>query len=198
MFQNYSFESFNVIHVDWISPLEKETLQNYALRISESLTDENAILIGLSFGGILSIEISKIRKFKKIFLLSSAKTKSEIPFYYKVLGKLNLLEIIPVSFLKSVNFLTHFVFGAKTNSEKNLLKDIVKNTDKNFMKWALHQIINWKNKDFDGNIVHIQGNRDLILPHYFVKFDYLIDGGTHFMTLNQSKKIEQIILDNLA
>lgn len=198
MFQNYSFESFNVIHVDWISPLEKETLQNYVLRISESLTDENAILIGLSFGGILSIEISKIRKFKKIFLLSSAKTKSEIPFYYKVLGKLNLLEIIPVSFLKSVNFLTHFVFGAKTNSEKNLLKDIVKNTDKNFMKWALHQIINWKNKDFDANIVHIQGNRDLILPHYFVKFDYLIDGGTHFMTLNQSKKIEQIILDNLA
>ncbi len=198
MFQNYSFESFNVIHVDWISPLEKETLQNYALRISESLTDENAILIGLSFGGILSIEISKIRKFKKIFLLSSAKTKSEIPFYYKVLGKLNLLEIIPVSFLKSVNFLTHFVFGAKTNSEKNLLKDIVKNTDKNFMKWALHQIINWKNKDFDANIVHIQGNRDLILPHYFVKFDYLIDGGTHFMTLNQSKKIEQIILDNLV
>ena len=198
MFQNYSFESFNVIHVDWISPLEKETLQNYALRISESLTDENAILIGLSFGGILSIEISKIRKFKKIFLLSSAKTKSEIPFYYKVLGKLNLLEIIPVSFLKSVNFLTYLVFGAKTNSEKNLLKDIVKNTDKNFMKWALHQIINWKNKDFDANIVHIQGNRDLILPHYFVKFDYLIDGGTHFMTLNQSKKIEQIILDNLV
>ena len=198
MFQNYSFESFNVIHVDWISPLEKETLQNYVLRISESLTDENAILIGLSFGGILSIEISKIRKFKKIFLLSSAKTKSEIPFYYKVLGKLNLLEIIPVSFLKSVNFLTHFVFGAKTNSEKNLLKDIVKNTDKNFMKWALHQIINWKNKDFDANIVHIQGNRDLILSHYFVKFDYLIDGGTHFMTLNQSKKIEQIILDNLV
>ena len=198
MFQNYSFESFNVIHVDWISPLEKETLQNYALRISESLTDENAILIGLSFGGILSIEISKIRKFKKIFLLSSAKTKSEIPFYYKVLGKLNLLEIIPVSFLKSVNFLTYLVFGAKTNSEKNLLKDIVKNTDKHFLKWALHQIINWKNKDFDGNIVHIQGNRDLILPHYFVKFDYLIDGGTHFMTLNQSKKIEQIILDNLA
>jgi pimeloyl-ACP methyl ester carboxylesterase len=198
MFQNYSFESFNVIHVDWISPLEKETLQNYALRISESLTDENAILIGLSFGGILSIEISKIRKFKKIFLLSSAKTKSEIPFYYKVLGKLNLLEIIPVSFLKSVNFLTYFVFGAKNNSEKILLKDIIKNTDENFMKWALHQIINWKNKDFDGNIVHIQGNRDLILPHYFVKFDYLIDGGTHFMTLNQSKKIEQIILDNLV
>ena len=198
MFQNYSFDGFNVIHIDWILPFQNETFQSYAFRISENMNDENAILIGLSFGGMLSVEISKIKRFKKIFLLSSAKTKSEIPFYYKVLGKLNLLEIIPVSFFKSVNFLTHFVFGAKTNSEKILLKDIVKNTENSFMKWALHQIINWKNKDFDRNIVHIQGNRDLILPHYFVKYNYLIESGTHFMTLNKSKKIEQIILDNLA
>ena len=198
MFQNFSFEGYNVIHIDWDLPLENETLQNYALRISENIKDENAILIGLSFGGILSVEISKIKKFKKVFLLSSAKTKFEIPFYYRFLGKLNLLRIIPSSILKRVNSLTYLVFGAKTNFEKNLLKDIIKNTDKHFLKWALHQIINWKNKDFDANIVHIQGNRDLILPHYFVKFDYLIEGGTHFMTLNQSKKIEQIILDNLA
>lgn len=198
MFQNFSFDGFNVVHINWILPLENETLQNYALRISENMTYENAILIGLSFGGILSVEISKIKKFKKIFLLSSAKTKSEIPFYYRILGKLNLLKIIPISVLKNVNFLSYIIFGAKTYFEKELLKSIVKDTDEKFLKWALHQIINWKNKDFDRNIVHIQGNRDLILPHYFVKFDYLIDGGTHFMTLNQSKEIEQIILDNLA
>lgn len=198
MFQNFSFEGFNVIHIDWISPLEKETLQNYALRISKSLTDENAILIGLSFGGMLAVEISKIRKFKKNFLLSSAKTKFEIPFYYRVLGKLNLLKIIPISFFKSVNFLTYFVFGAKNIFEKILLKDIVKNTDESFLKWALHQIINWKNENYFKDIIHIHGNRDLILPHYFVKYDYLIDGGTHFMTLNHSEKIKRIILENLA
>lgn len=198
MFQNYSFDDFNVIHIDWILPFQNETFQSYAIRISENMNDENAILIGLSFGGMLSVEISKIKKFKRIFLLSSAKTMFEIPLYYRVLGKLNLLEIIPVSFLKSVNFLTNFVFGAKTNSEKILLKDIIRNTENSFMKWALYQIINWKNKDFEENIFHIQGNRDLILPHYFVKYDYLIEGGTHFMTLNQSKKIEQIILRNLA
>lgn len=198
MFQNFSFDGYNVIHIDWIFPLEKETLQNYALRISKSLTDENAILIGLSFGGMLAVEISKIKKFKKIFLLSSAKTTFEIPFYYRVLGKLNLLKIIPISFFKSVNFLTYFVFGAKNIFEKILLKDIVKNTDESFLKWALHQIINWKNENYFKDIIHIHGNRDLILPHYFVKYDYLIDGGTHFMTLNHSEKIKRIILENLA
>ena len=197
MFQNFSFEGFEVVHIDWILPLDNETLQNYALRISENISDENSILIGLSFGGILSVEISKIKKFKKVFLLSSAKTKFEIPFYYRFLGKLNLLRIIPSSILKRVNSLTYLVFGAKTNFEKNLLKDIIKNTDKHFLKWALHQIMNWKNENYSENIVHIQGDSDFILPHNFVKYDYLIKGGTHFMTLNQSKEIETIIIENL-
>ena len=197
MFQNYSFDGFNVIHIDWILPFQNETFQSYAFRISENMNDENAILIGLSFGGMLSVEISKIKRFKKIFLLSSAKTKSEIPFYYKVLGKLNLLRIIPSSILKRVNSLTYLVFGAKTNAEKSLLEDIVRNTDERFLKWALHQIMNWKNEDYSKNIIHIQGDSDLILPHNFVKYDYLIKGGTHFMTLNQSKEIETIIIENL-
>ena len=197
MFQNFSFEGYNVIHIDWDLPLENETLQNYALRISENIKDENAILIGLSFGGILSVEISKIKKFKKVFLLSSAKTKFEIPFYYRFLGKLNLLRIIPSSILKRVNSLTYLVFGAKTNAEKSLLEDIVRNTDERFLKWALHQIMNWENENYSENIVHIQGDIDLILPHIFVKYDYLIKGGTHFMTLNQSKEIETIIIENL-
>lgn len=196
MFQNFSFEGYNVIHIDWILPLENETLQNYALRISENIKDENAILIGLSFGGILSVEISKIKKFKKVFLLSSAKTKFEIPFYYRFLGKLNLLRIIPSSILKRVNSLTYLVFGAKTNAEKSLLEDIVRNTDERFLKWALHQIMNWKNENYSENIFHIQGDSDLILPHIFVKYDYLIKSGTHFMTLNHSKEIETIIMGN--
>ena len=198
MFQNFSFEGFEVVHIDWILPLDNETLQNYALRISENISDENSILIGLSFGGILSVEISKIKKFKKVFLLSSAKTKFEIPFYYRFLGKLNLLRIIPSSILKRVNSLTYLVFGAKTNFEKNLLKDIIRNTDKHFLKWSLHQIINWENIVFSENIIHIHGNKDVILPHKYLKYNYLIENGTHFMTLNQSEKIEQIILENLA
>ena len=197
MFQNFSFEGFEVVHIDWILPLENETLQNYALRISENIKDEKAFLIGLSFGGMLAVEISKIKKFKKVFLLSSAKTKFEIPFYYRFLGKLNLLRIIPSSILKRVNSLTYLVFGAKTNAEKSLLEDIVRNTDERFLKWALHQIMNWENENYSENIVHIQGDSDLILPHIFVKYDYLIKGGTHFMTLNQSKEIETIIIENL-
>ena len=110
---------------------------------------------------------------------------------------LNLLKILPNSILKRVNSLTYLVFGAKTNAEKSLLEDIVRNTDNIFLKWALHQIMNWKNENYSEIIIHIQGDCDLILPHIFVKYDYLLKGGTHFMTLNQSKEIETIIIENL-
>ena len=66
MFQNYSFDGFNVIHIDWILPFQNETFQSYAFRISENMNDENAILIGLSFGGMLSVEISKIKEEDKV------------------------------------------------------------------------------------------------------------------------------------
>lgn len=198
MFQNFSFEGYNVVHIDWILPFENETLQNYALRISEGMNDENAVLIGLSFGGILSVEISKFKEFKKIFLISSAKTKNEVPFYFRFFGKLKILKIMPLSAFKCINFITYYIFGANTNFERKLLKDIVKKTDDVFLKWALHQIMNWKNINFRENIIHIHGNKDLILPHHFVKFNVLIDDGTHFMTINQSKLIERIILENLT
>ena len=197
MFQNFSFECYNVIHIDWALPLENESLQNYALRISENMIDKESILIGLSFGGILSVEISKIKKFKKVFLLSSAKTKFEIPFYFRFLGALNMLKIIPIPVLKRVNFLSYFIFGAKTKDEKSLLKDIIANTNEKFFLFFLYQIINWKNETYFENITHIQGDKDLILPHYFVKYNYLIEEGTHFMTLNKSEYIEKIIFKNI-
>ena len=48
------------------------------------------------------------------------------------------------------------------------------------------------------NTVGQYGNKDVILPHKYLKYNYLIEKGTHFMTLNQSEKIEKIILENLA
>ncbi len=60
--------------MDWIEPLKNESLKNYAQRISNKITSDNPTLIGLSFGGILAVEISKILKLQKVILISSAKT----------------------------------------------------------------------------------------------------------------------------
>lgn len=84
VFDKIDFGNLDVEFVDWIKPQKKESIESYARRIQESIKTENPILIGLSFGGMVSVEISKIRKTERIILLASAKIKSELPLMYRI------------------------------------------------------------------------------------------------------------------
>ncbi|MNK48725.1 hypothetical protein D3C87_675610 [compost metagenome] len=195
VFDNIDFGDLDVEFVDWIDPLKNESLENYAERISKKITSENPILIGLSFGGMVAIEISKILKTEKIILIASAKTQFELPKFNRISGKLRLNKLIPKSIFKKQNFITNWLFGIETDSEKQLLKNILKNTDPNFFSWAINEIVNWKNETIPKNVTHIHGNKDRIIPFKNVKADFVIEGGGHFMTVNKPDEIQNIILN---
>lgn len=193
VFDNINFGGLDVEFIDWIQPLENENLESYALRISRTITDKNPILIGLSFGGILAVEISKIKELKKIILIASAKNKFELPLIFRLAGKLKFNKLIPNSILKNQNSITNWLFGINSNSEKKLLKNILKDTDLKFLKWAINEIVNWKNEISPKKSFHIHGNKDRIIPIKNVITDFVIENGGHFMTVNKAKEIESII-----
>lgn len=193
VFDNIDLRDFNVEFIDWIAPLTNESLAHYAERISKKITTENPILIGLSFGGMVAIEISKILKTEKIILIASAKNKFEFPKFNRISGRLKLNQLIPKSVFKKQNFITNWMFGIETESDKQLLKNILQDTDPNFFSWAINEIVKWKNETIPENVIHIHGNIDRIIPFKNVKADFVIDGGGHFMTVNRSQEIEKII-----
>lgn len=192
VFDTIDFSDLDSVFVDWIDPLKNETFESYARRISKDF-EKDSILIGLSFGGMLAVEISKIIPTKKIILIASAKNKNELPKWFLIAGKFKLNSLVPPSLLKSTNFITNWLFGAVTPAEKHLLKNIIKDTDPKFLKWAINQIVNWKNTDVPQNCIHIHGSNDRILSVKNVKADYMIENGGHFMTVNKAKEIEVII-----
>ena len=193
VFDKIDFGNFDVEFIDWIEPLKSETLENYAKRISLSLNQANPILIGLSFGGMIAVEISKILQTKKIILIASAKTRNELPKIYQLAGKLKLNKLIPKSLFKKQNFITNWFFGLETTAEKQLLKRILKDTNPNFLTWAINEILNWKNEVRPNNIFHIHGNKDRIIPIQNVSADFVIENGGHFMTVNKAQEIERLI-----
>src|SRR5687768_12603951 len=71
------------VFIPWVRPLEGETVPAYAVRLKERIPEDFPIIVGLSFGGMVAVEIGKAFPCKKIVLLSSAKTQKEIPFYLK-------------------------------------------------------------------------------------------------------------------
>lgn len=190
VFRKIQFQGFLVTHVKWIPPLQNESIDSYAKRILTQVTSPNPILIGLSFGGIMAIEVAKLIGTEKVILISSAKTREEIPFYYRAIGYTRLHRLIPAKLLKSSNFLTNWFFAVKTPEEKALLKNILEDTDPVFLKWAIDKILTWKH--FGPNPVplnHLHGDRDRILPVRFVLNPILIKGGGHLMTLDKHEEI---------
>jgi pimeloyl-ACP methyl ester carboxylesterase len=196
VFDFIEFGDFPVKHIDWIPPFTDESIEAYAQRLTTQIKDSQPILIGVSFGGIIAMEIAKQTDCKKVILISSAETKYEIPFLFRLAGSLRLYKLIPAAIFKNVNSFTQWMFGTTSQAENDLLKEIIKSTDEKFLKWAIHKIASWKNIHTLLNSIKIHGTNDRILPSK--KADYLIESGGHFMIVNKASKISKIIQSSLA
>jgi pimeloyl-ACP methyl ester carboxylesterase len=182
-----------VTFVKWAVPEPTESIQAYAVRIAAGIPDACPILVGLSFGGMVAIEIAKHIPVEKLVLIATAKTREGLPFYYRLIGYLNLHRLVPVQLLKQSNRLTNWAFGAASGADKNLLKQILADTSPQFLKWAMNQILHWKNQSLPTQVVHIHGTSDRILPIAFVNCDIRIEGGGHLMTLNKPEVLGAVI-----
>ena len=192
-FGSINFKGLDVEFMKWLTPKKEETLESYAQRYTSQIKAKNPILIGLSFGGVLSIEIAKKIKVEKVILLASIKTKNEQPKQFQRLLKLAINYVVPTSLLNRPNFVMERMFGVKEKEDKELLSTILKDTDVHFIKWALNEIINWENKEVLSNIVHIHGDKDKIFPIKNCSPDYIVNGGGHSFTITHSKEVEKII-----
>ncbi|MFT6337757.1 MAG: surfactin synthase thioesterase subunit [Halioglobus sp.] len=59
------------ISINWLSLKSQESLQDYTLRLSKQIDQSQEFgIIGVSFGGIIAIELSKILNPKTVILIS--------------------------------------------------------------------------------------------------------------------------------
>ncbi len=197
VFKNINFKNVNPKFIKWIPYQNKESLQEYCNRLAEQILDRSdVVLLGVSFGGIIAIELSKIIKTKKIVIISSIKTDSEKPYLYSIIRKSNILNLIPPKFLNLYSFIIPILFGVTSVEDKILLKDFIKNTDGSFIKWALNHILEWENQHLPKNLIHIHGDQDKFFPIKLISDTIPISHAGHFMILNKHEEISSI-LENL-
>ncbi|MBN8651012.1 MAG: alpha/beta hydrolase [Cytophagales bacterium] len=196
VFEFLDLKAFQIKFINWITPVDKESIEDYARRLCAQITTDKPTLVGVSFGGMIALEIAKHIACEKVVLISSAKTKYQIPFYFRVVGKLSLHKLVPTQFFKKVNSFTHWMFGTTTPTERNLLKDIIQSTDERFLLWAIDKIVTWENINSLQNVIKIHGTNDRILPSQ--KADYRVEGGGHFMIVNKAVEISEILRKELA
>ena len=198
VFHKVDFTGYRVAFISWIKPAPKESLKQYASRLSKQIIESRPIIIGISFGGMLAVEIAQLLPVEKVILLATAKTRSELPFYYRLAGRLKLHTLLPASVLKQPNFLSYWLFGVACEEDRKLLAVILKETDSAFLKWAMDAIIKWQNNLIPAASIHIHGDADHVLPIRFVNPDIRIDGGGHLITLTKAAQLSAALREMLG
>ena len=191
VFDFLDLHGFKLVHIDWIKPLDDEKIESYAQRLLQQIMTNRPTLIGVSFGGIIAIEIAKLIETDKVILISSATTKTDIPARHRIAGNLQLNKLIPAPLYRTANFVVYWLFGVKKKKEKDLLKAIMDDADNDFVDWATNKIVTWDNEQLLPNVTTIHGTSDLILP--FRKADHVVDHGGHLMIVSRADEISRIL-----
>ena len=198
VFSKLDFGDHPIHFISWLTPLKKESIEQYAKRMGEEIQHDNPILLGLSFGGIMCIEIAKIIKTHKVILISSIKSFREMPLWMRLAGKSKLNKFFPLKSFRIIEPIENYNLGIENSDELKLVREYRRNIGQRYTKWAIHQILHWKNEWQPGDLIHIHGDKDHIFPIKNIKADYIIPGGGHFMVMNRTEKVNRIIKELLS
>lgn len=189
---------FELHFLEWLIPKsEKESIEAYAKRMAGLVIEENPILVGVSFGGIMVQEMSKHLNTKKIIIISSVKTSDELPKRLKFIQKTKAYKLFPTKVITNIEEFSMFAFGEFAKKRVNLYKEYLSVRDSNYLAWAIHNVLNWKQTKPLENTLHIHGIDDAIFPIKHIKNCISIEKGTHVMILNKAKSISKIITESL-
>lgn len=178
---------FDMFFLEWEIPLEKESLQDYAKRMTGKIKHENPVLIGVSFGGILVQEMSRFIVVRKVLIISSVKSNLEFPKRMVIAKKTKAYKLIPISLVQNIESLAKFSFGKKVNERLKLYEKFLSVRDKRYLDWAIEQVILWNRTVVDHDVIHIHGDADDVFPIKKISNCIIVKGGTHVMILMKCK-----------
>lgn len=178
---------FKIHWLEWLIPEKQESLEHYAKRMITNITEDNVVLLGVSFGGILVQEMRKHMSLHKLIVVSSVKSHHELPKRLKLLRYTKAYKILPTQLLGNIDLLAKFTFGETVSKRIELYKKYLSVTDKRYLDWAIEQVVNWSQEEPMDDAVYIHGERDAIFPHSCTGNCIVVKGGTHIMILNKYK-----------
>lgn len=188
-------DEFEVHLLEWSIPLDSESLADYAKRMSLQITQENPVLIGVSFGGILVQEIAQHINARKVIIISSAKSNLEFPLRMRIAKSTKAYKLIPINLLANLESLAKFSFGGKINKRLELYKMYLSIRDYKYLEWAIEQVILWERTTPDENVIHIHGDMDDVFPIKYISNCKIVKGGSHIMILNKFRWMNENLPD---
>lgn len=198
IFENIKLDEneFEVVLLEWKIPFKGESLQDYAKRIADDITRANPVIIGVSFGGILVQEISKIISVRKTIIISSVKSSKEFPTTFKLAKLTYIYKIFPTTILQNIeSYIPDSINNKYLKGRKGLYKKYLSVRDKLYLEWSIEQVVLWDRAEPDPDVIHIHGSKDEVFPIKYIPNCIVVEGGTHIMVINRFRWFNEKLPD---
>ena len=185
---------YDTVNLKFPVPEKKTTLREYAHGFIPRIdTSRPFILIGVSLGGMICSELTDTLEPDLTIVISSAKYRAELPGRYKFQKTIPLNKIIPKGMTKwGAKVLAPIVEPAR-KQDKETFRSMIEAKDPAYIKRTVDMVINWNKEGYNDRIIHIHGDRDHTLPHRKVRYDYLVENGTHMMVYIRGDEVSELI-----
>lgn len=194
VFQKLKFPSFQVKFLDFIDPKKNEDVSSYAARLAEQITDEKFCLLGMSLGGVISIEISRIKQVDQLFLLSTIKNKAEMPRFLQYIDKLPTRNKTASKLAIDATVAFKPYYDKSDEKGCKLFDEMIHDANPEMLAWGMEQIANWDfEEDLNCPFYHLHGTADLIFPIKNINQAETVKGATHYMVYNDATEVSKRI-----
>ena len=202
LFDSISVDSNYVLEIiEYGSPEKGMSMESSARSLSVNIdTTRKFILLGVSLGGMICIELSEFLNPEKTIIISSAKNRKELPLRYKFQRTVPLYKIFGGrTLLAGAKFLQPIVEPDR-NKNKETFKQMISSKDPTYMKRTISIIINWRRISNSKRIYQIHGNNDHTIPlRNITNPDFIVRNGSHMITLTRpaeiNKNLNSILLE---
>jgi pimeloyl-ACP methyl ester carboxylesterase len=196
IFDSLKFDQkYKLKYIDYGTPKKYDNMESFAKSIAAQIdTTEKFILIGVSLGGMISVELNEILSPEKVILISSAKTKYELPARYRFQKYFPFYRIIPGRLLLAGAKILQPIVEPDRKTNKIVFKSMLGTKKPKYIKRTVNMIINWNKKNVSkNNLVHIHGTNDHTIPFKNIKANFTVNNGSHMMVLTMFEELQKIL-----
>lgn len=178
----------------WLPPqLPTEPLRHYAARLAKAVpAGQPCWLVGVSFGGLLALEVGRVRPLARVVLVSSLAVARQLPPLLKLARATGLYRLVPFGLLRWLPRLAQWFFGARNGREYRLLARILRDTDPHFARWATHELLHWDSTGVPAAI-RVHGTHDRLLPAGRALIHYPLPSAGHFLVVSHAAELSRIL-----
>ncbi len=193
---------FSTIQVpEWLPHRTFESLADYARRMSDAVNPGGPCYVGgMSFGGMVALEMARHLDCRGCFLISSVRSFHEFPYWARFLGPWSFL-LPPRSdlLLASLSTAAGWVFGRfLPPAPRQFLSNVSKLRAPN-MPWACRAVYSWKPvQPLPGPIFQIHGSTDKMLPAKLSRAEEFVPQGGHYLPLLQPFVVNDFLRRKIA